>query len=108
MLAPAAPHVTEELWSRRLAEAGETWSSIHTARWPEVDQSAVAESTREVPVQVNGKVRDRIVVAANADAAAVEAAVLASAGIQELLAGRTPDRIILAGGGRLVNLVVKD
>jgi leucyl-tRNA synthetase len=108
MLAPAAPHITEELWSRRLAAAGEAWSSIHTARWPEVDAAAVAESTREVPVQVNGKVRDRIVVAANADAAAIEAAVLASARIQELLGGRQPDRIIQAGGGRLVNLVVRD
>jgi leucyl-tRNA synthetase len=68
----------------------------------------VAESTREVPVQVNGKVRDRVVVPFGADAAAIEAAVLASARIQQLLAGRTPDRVIHAGGGRLVNLVVRD
>jgi leucyl-tRNA synthetase len=108
MLAPAAPHIAEELWSRRLAAAGVEWRSIHTERWPEVDQAAVAESTREVPVQVNGKVRDRIVVAANADAAAIEQAVLASARIQQILAGRTPERIIQAGGGRLVNLVVRD
>ena len=39
MLAPAAPHITEELWSRRLAAAGEPWSSIHTESWPEVDPS---------------------------------------------------------------------
>jgi leucyl-tRNA synthetase len=108
MLAPAAPHVTEELWSRRLAAAGEPWSSIHTARWPEVDPAAVVESTREVPVQVNGKVRDRIIVPANASAAAIEAAVLAAPRIQELLAGRTPDRVIQAGGGKLVNLVVRE
>ncbi|HUQ44069.1 MAG TPA: leucine--tRNA ligase [Candidatus Limnocylindria bacterium] len=108
MLAPAAPHITEELWSRRLPAAGQAWSSIHTASWPELDLSAVAESTREVPVQVNGKVRDRIVVASNADAAAVEAAALASPRVRELLAGRTPHRIIQAGGGRLVNLVVRD
>ena len=108
MLAPAAPHMAEELWSRRLAAAGEDWRSIHTERWPEVDLSAVAESTREVPVQVNGKVRDRVVVPASADAAAIERAVLASPRIQQLLAGRAPDRIIQAGGGRLVNLVVRD
>jgi leucyl-tRNA synthetase len=108
MLAPAAPHIAEELWSRRLAAAGEEWRSIHTERWPEVDVAAVAESTREVPVQVNGKVRDRVVVAANADAAAIEQAVLASPRIQQLLAGRTPERVIQAGGGRLVNLVVRD
>ena len=108
MLAPAAPHIAEELWSRRLSAADEPWRSIHTERWPEVDLAAVAESTREVPVQVNGKVRDRVVVPATADAAAIEAAVLASARIQQLLAGRRPDRIIQAGGGRLVNLVVRD
>jgi leucyl-tRNA synthetase len=108
MLAPAAPHIAEELWSRRLTAADEPWRSIHTEPWPEVDQAAVAESSREVPVQVNGKVRDRIVVAANADAAAIEQAVLASARIRQILAGRTPDRIIQAGGGRLVNLVVRD
>jgi leucyl-tRNA synthetase len=108
MLAPAAPHIAEELWSRRLAASGEAWASIHEASWPVVDLSAVAESTREVPVQINGKVRDRVIVAANADAAAVEAAVLASARVQQVLAGRAPERIIHAGGGRLVNLVVRD
>ena len=107
-LAPAAPHITEELWSRRLAARGEDWRSIHTEMWPVVDLDAVAESTREVPVQVNGKVRDRIVVAAGADEAAIEAAVLASPRIQQVLGGRPPDRIIHAGGGRLVNLVVRD
>src|SRR5207247_6616620 len=82
MLAPAAPHIAEELWSRRLAARGEPWSSIHTERWPSVDLAAVAESSREVPVQVNGKVRDRVVVPANADAAAIERAALASPKVQ--------------------------
>ncbi len=108
MLAPAAPHITEELWARRLAARGEEWSSIHASRWPEVDQSAVVESTREIPVQINGKVRDRVTVPADASAAAVQTAVLASPRIKELLAGRTPDRVIQAGGGKLVNLVVRD
>jgi leucyl-tRNA synthetase len=108
MLAPAAPHLTEELWSRRLADRAEPWSSIHTETWPVVDRSAVAESSREVPVQVNGKVRDRVTVPANADAAAIEQAALASAKVRAILAGRMPDRVIQAGGGRLVNLVVRD
>jgi len=108
MLAPAAPHITEELWSRRLAAAGAPWSSIHRERWPEVDPTIVAESTREVPIQVNGKVRDKIVVPASAMGPELEALVLASPKIQALLAGRTPDRIIEAGGGRLVNLVLKE
>jgi len=107
MLAPAAPHITEELWSRRLAEAGEPWSSIHTQAWPEVDPTAVVESTREIPVQVNGKLRDKVTVAADATPAEIEAAVLGRERIREILAGRTPDRIVVAGGGKLVNLVVR-
>jgi leucyl-tRNA synthetase len=108
MLAPAAPHIAEELWSRRLEARGEPWSSIHTERWPEVDRAAVEESSREVPVQINGKVRDRVIVPSNANAAAIERAALASPKVQAILAGRTPDRVIQAGGGRLVNLVVRD
>jgi leucyl-tRNA synthetase len=108
MLAPAAPHITEELWSRRLAAAGAKWSSIHTESWPAVDESAVVEATREVPVQVNGKLRDKIVVAADISGPDLEAAVLGSERIQAILAGRTPLKIIQAGGGKLVNIVVRD
>ncbi len=108
MLAPAAPHITEELWVRRHAAAGTTWSTIHRETWPEFDPAIVAESTREVPIQINGKVRDRIVVPANATGTALEALVLASPRIQAVLAGRKPDRIIEAGGGRLVNLVLRE
>ncbi|HEX3428332.1 MAG TPA: class I tRNA ligase family protein, partial [Candidatus Limnocylindrales bacterium] len=107
MLAPAAPHITEELWSRRLSAAGESWASIHTQPWPEVDPSAVVEATREVPVQVNGKLRDRIVVPATIGEAELEAAVLASDRIRSILDGREPLKIIHAGGGRLVNIVLR-
>ncbi|HEX6869065.1 MAG TPA: leucine--tRNA ligase, partial [Candidatus Limnocylindrales bacterium] len=107
MLAPAAPHITEELWSRRLAEAGAAWSSIHGERWPEVDPAAVVEATREVPIQVNGKLRDKVTVAIDATQADIEAAVLRRDRIIAVLDGRTPDRIVVAGGGKLVNLVVR-
>ena len=107
MLAPAAPHITEELWSRRLAEADQPWASIHTQTWPEVDPSAVIESFREIPIQVNGKLRDKITVPADASQADIEAAVLGRDRILAILEGRTPDRIIIAGGGKLVNLVVR-
>ena len=90
MLAPAAPHITEELWGRRLAAAGKPWASIHVATWPEVDPSAVIESTREIPVQVNGKLRDKVVVAADASAAEIEAAVLARDKIKAILDGQDP------------------
>ena len=106
MLAPAAPHITEELWSRRLTVRGEAWSSIHTESWPEVDAAAVVEATREVPVQVNGKLRDLVVVPTETTDAELERLVLAAPKVQAALAGRTPKRVIVAGGGRLVNLVV--
>jgi leucyl-tRNA synthetase len=106
MLAPAAPHISEELWSRRLAEAGQAWVSIHGQSWPAVDPAAVVEATREIPVQVNGKLRDKVTVASDASTAEIEAAVLARDRVMTILAGRTPDRIVVAGGGKLVNLVV--
>ena len=108
MLAPAAPHITEELWSRLASAGGGAWSSIHTETWPDVDESAIVESTREVPVQVNGKLRDKVVVAADVSGPDLERAVLASERIQAVLAGRTPLKIIQAGGGKLVNIVVRD
>jgi leucyl-tRNA synthetase len=108
VLAPAAPHITEELWSRRLAAAGRPWSSVHQERWPEVDPSAIVEATREVPVQVNGKLRDRITVPADISADELERVALASERIRTILAGREPLRVVQAGGGKLVNVVVRD
>jgi leucyl-tRNA synthetase len=107
MLAPSAPHITEELWSRRQAAAGAAWSSIHTERWPAVDPAAIADETREIPVQINGKVRDRVTVPVGMPQPELEALVLARPRIVELLGGRTPERVIHAGG-RLVNIVVRD
>jgi leucyl-tRNA synthetase len=107
VLAPAAPHLTEELWARRLAAAGAAWSSIHAERWPEVDAAAAAVETRELPVQVNGKVRDRVEVAVGLSDAEVEAIVLARPKIVAALGGKAPHRVIHAGGGRLVNIVVR-
>jgi leucyl-tRNA synthetase len=107
MLAPAAPHITEELWSRRLSAAGEAWSSIHQERWPAVDDAAAAEETREVPIQVNGKLRDRITVPVGIAAADLERVALERPKIAALLAGRTPERVVHAGG-RLLNVVVRD
>jgi leucyl-tRNA synthetase len=83
------------------------WSSIHLESWPAVDPTAIIEITREIPVQVNGKLRDKVVVAADASTADIEAAVLGRERIRSILDGRQPDRIVVAGGGRLVNLVVR-
>jgi len=107
MLAPAAPHITEELWERLGPPPGKPWSSIHAHRWPSVDEAAAAEATREVPVQVNGKLRDKVVVPTGIGQAELETIVLERDKVRAALAGRAPDRIIHAGGGRLVNIVVR-
>ena len=72
-----------------------------------MDAAAAAVATRELPVQVNGKVRDRVEVAVGLTDAEVEAIVLARPKVVAALAGKAPDRVIHAGGGRLVNIVVR-
>ncbi|MBT8239742.1 MAG: class I tRNA ligase family protein, partial [Acidimicrobiia bacterium] len=99
MLAPIAPHITEELWHRRGNEG-----SIHTAVWPKYDQSIAAEETITMVLQVNGKVRDRIDVPAGISESDAEAAALASARIQELTDGKTVRKII-SRPPKLVNVV---
>jgi leucyl-tRNA synthetase len=110
MLAPAAPHVSEELWQRRLAAAGvagagSTERSIHLEAWPAYDPAHAAEETIELPIQVNGKLRDRVVVPVGLSQAEIEEIVLAREKVVATLDGKTPKRVIHVPG-RLVNLVV--
>jgi len=107
MLAPAAPHITEELWSRLATAAGEEWSSIHTASWPEVDETAIVEQTREVPIQVNGKLRDRITVPVGISEIELEQIVMARDKVAASIGDAEVARVIHAGGGRLVNIVLR-
>ncbi len=100
MLAPLAPHLAEELWLR----LGHTTSLAH-GPFPEADPAYLVEDTVEYVVQVNGKVRGRVVVAADADEDAVIAAALADDKVQAFLAGATPRKVIVVAG-RLINLVV--
>jgi leucyl-tRNA synthetase len=100
MLAPLAPHVAEELWSR----LGHTASLAH-GPFPVSDSAYLVDDTVEYPVQVNGKVRGRVVVAADADKDTVQAAALADEKVQAFLAGAAPRKIIVVPG-RMVNLVV--
>jgi leucyl-tRNA synthetase len=106
MLCPAAPHVTEELWSRLADARGEAWTSIHGQTWPVIDEAAAAEDEREVPVQVNGKLRDRLMVPVGISQAELEKVVLARPKIVAALEGRAPQKVIHAGG-KLVNVVVR-
>ncbi|WP_063051970.1 leucine--tRNA ligase [Nocardia arthritidis] len=99
MLAPLAPHVAEELWER----LGHTTSLAH-GPFPVADPALLVEESVEYPIQVNGKVRSRIQVAADADNAAIEAAALADEKIAALLNGAAPRKLIVVPG-RLVNIV---
>jgi leucyl-tRNA synthetase len=100
MLAPLAPHIAEELW----AKLGHPRTLAYES-FPVADPALLVSDTVEIPVQFNGKVRHRLEVPADADAAALEALVLADAKVRELLAGATPKKIV-AVPGRLLNLVV--
>jgi leucyl-tRNA synthetase len=106
MIAPAAPHIAEELWSRLAEARGEEWASIHTQPWPEVDESAAAESEREVPIQVNGKLRDKVMVPVDTTQAELEALVMTRPKVVAALEGKLPLKVIHAGG-KLVNIVVR-
>jgi leucyl-tRNA synthetase len=100
MLAPFAPHIAEELWSR-LGHA----ESLAYEPFPEADEQWVRADTVTLVVQVNGKVRDRIEVAADVSEADAVAAARASARIVEVLAGAEPRRVV-ARPPKLVNIVV--
>ena len=100
LLAPIAPHVTEELWHR----FGET-ESIHVAAWPEFDPTLVAEETVTMVIQVNGKVRDRVQVSADLSEEQAVALALASTRVQGYLEDDEPRRVI-ARPPKIVNVVV--
>ncbi len=102
MLAPVCPHIAEELWTEVLGKP----YSIHQQSWPQVDEEAAREEMLTLPVQVNGKVRDRITVPADADDETIKTAALAAAGVRKFLDGKEPRQIIIVPK-RLVNIVVE-
>jgi len=100
MLAPLSPHVAEEIWAR-LGHA----ESLAYEPFPEPDAAYLSVDVVEVAVQVNGKVRAQVTVAADADDAAHEAAARADARVVAALAGKTVRKVIVVPG-RIVNFVV--
>lgn len=100
MVAPLAPHLAEELW-RRLGHD----TSLAHGPFPTADPAYLVEDTVEYPVQVNGKVRGRVTVAADATADAVETAALADEKVVAFMAGATPKKVIVVAG-KLVNVVI--
>ena len=100
MVAPLVPHVAEELW-RKLGHA----DTVTYLPFPVADERYLTDATIEIPVQVNGKVRSRVVVAADADEATCEAAALADDKVVAALAGAAPRKVIVVPG-RMINVVV--
>ncbi|MHB1651021.1 MAG: leucine--tRNA ligase [Desulfitobacteriaceae bacterium] len=101
LLAPFAPHVTEEIWS----ELGHL-ESIHAEKWPVVDEEALLQEEVTLVLQVNGKVRERIQVPAEISAADLEKRVRSLERITEWTQGKEVVKVITVPG-KLVNLVVK-
>jgi len=101
LLAPFAPHITEELWS----EIGHK-ESIHKQAWPEVDESALIQEEVTIILQVNGKLRDRIQVPVDVSAEELEKLVLSSEKVKNYLEGKTVVKVVKVPK-KLVNIVVK-
>ncbi|EIF01189.1 leucine--tRNA ligase [Saccharomonospora glauca] len=99
MLAPMCPHIAEELWNR----LGHEGTLVH-GPFPTADEKYLVDETVEYPIQVNGKVRSRMSVAADADVETVKKAALADEKIAALLDGAEPRKVIVVPG-RLVNVV---
>lgn len=100
LLAPICPHMTDELWHDALGCEG----SIHTQEWPEFDPEKAKDDEVELAVQINGKVKARITVAADADQEAVKAVALEA--VQDAVAGKDLKKVVVVPG-RLVNIVAK-
>jgi leucyl-tRNA synthetase len=100
MLAPLAPHLAEELW-HRLGHA----DSLVQGPFPVVDEKYLVEDSVEYPIQVNGKVRSRVTVPADASREVVQAAALADEKVTALVGDGTPRKVIVVPG-KLVNIVL--
>jgi len=100
LLSPFVPHICEELW-QHLGNR----TALEECGWPTWDEEALAADTLLIVVQVNGKVRGKVNVPADADNQAVEAAALADANVLRFIGGKTVRKVIVVPG-RLVNVVV--
>jgi len=100
LLQPFAPHLAEELFSK----LGPSEIALSYSPWPKYDPALLVENTIEMPVQVNGKLRDKLTLPANASEQEIESAALASEKVQSFLAGKTIKKVIVVSG-KLVNIV---
>ena len=99
ILSPFAPHIAEELW-QKLGHA----DSLAYEPWPEYDKELIKEKEIELAIQVNGKIKDKIVVAADADEEQIKQKALSCEKVAAALGGQEPKKIIVIKS-RLVNIV---
>ena len=100
LMSPMTPHVSEEIWGLLGGEG-----LIANAPWPVADESMLVQDTITLPIQINGKRRSEINVAADADKAAIEALAMADEAVQRALDGAAPKKLIVVPG-RIVNIVI--
>ncbi|MFA7486046.1 MAG: class I tRNA ligase family protein, partial [Phycisphaerae bacterium] len=100
ILAPFAPHLAEELWFR----LGHSQSLVYES-WPEYDRNLIKEKEIELAVQINGKIKDRVLVPADLDEQKIKELVLGSEKVAAALNGKTPKKVIIIKS-RLVNIVL--
>ena len=101
LLNPVAPHMTEELWENLFGD-----SRAYQQKWPEYDEAKTVESTVEIAVQINGKVKATVAVAIDEDEESVKEKAHAIPSIADLMAGKTVVKEIYVKG-RILNIVVK-
>jgi leucyl-tRNA synthetase len=122
ILAPFAPHITEELWGKSQGsrvkgqgsreqgqgarDKGQGTKSIHLQPWPKYEEKFIQEDTMDIVVQVNGRVRDKITVAANAAEEEIKQAAQKAEKAQNYLAGQTIVKVIYVAK-KLVNIVTQ-
>ncbi|SMF35742.1 leucine--tRNA ligase [Pseudogulbenkiania subflava] len=100
LLSPIVPHLTDALWN-----ALKPGSELLAQAWPKVDEAALVKSEIELMVQVNGKLRGSVTVAADAAKDVIEAAAMANDNVQKFMEGKPAKKVIVVPG-RLVNIVV--
>jgi leucyl-tRNA synthetase len=105
LLAPFSPHLAEELWQRLHQHRDAAVPSLTYAPWPAFDPALLVETDMELPVQVNGKLRDVIRMPVDATAAEIEAAALKAEKAQQFIVGKTVKKVIVVPR-KMVNVVV--
>jgi len=101
LLNPVAPHMTEELWEKYGNEG-----LLSISAWPAYDEAKTIDDEIEIAIQINGKVRDKVMIAAGLDREQTEDAVMQTEQVKALIDGKTVVKVIPVPG-KLVNIVVK-